>query len=464
MTFTAMQNSTKEEVGAKTEGLKSYYKAGNTRKITERLSLLKKLKDTILSKEEEITDTLYKDLRKSSQETLITEIGLVIKEINHHIKHLKKWSKTRRVKTPLYLLPSSSFLKHEPMGVVLIIAPWNYPFQLLMNPLVGAISAGNSVMLKPSEFCIHTNAVMDSIIQEVFNPDHVSMVHGGKETNQALLAEKFDMIFFTGSPRLGKIVMKAAAENLTPVVLELGGKSPCIVDVSANIDLAAKRIAWGKTVNLGQTCIAPDYLLVHASIKEELQKKIVYHWEELFGKEAQESPFLSRMITHDAFDRVTGYLSQGNVIYGGKTDREDKYISPTLMDKIDISAPIMEDEIFGPILPILTFEKIEEAIELINTKEKPLAYYYFGESGLAKDILEKNTSGGACINDTLIHISNHGLPFGGVGNSGLGKYHGKSSFEAFSHSRAIMKSPTWIDLPFRYPPFKHFSWVKKLLT
>lgn len=464
MTFTAMQNSTKEEVGAKTEGLKSYYKAGNTRKITERLSLLKKLKDTILSKEEEITDALYKDLRKSSQETLITEIGLVIKEINHHIKHLKKWSKTRRVKTPLYLLPSSSFLKHEPMGVVLIIAPWNYPFQLLMNPLVGAISAGNSVILKPSEFCIHTNAVMDSIIKEVFNPGHVSMVQGGKETNQALLAEKFDMIFFTGSPRLGKIVMKAAAENLTPVVLELGGKSPCIVDESANIDLAAKRIAWGKTVNLGQTCIAPDYLLVHASIKEELQKKIVYHWEVLFGKEAQESPFLSRMITHDAFDRVTGYLSQGNVIYGGKTDREDKYISPTLMDRIDISAPIMEDEIFGPILPILTFEKIEEAIELINAKEKPLAYYYFGDSKLAKDMLDKNTSGGACINDTLIHISNHGLPFGGVGNSGLGKYHGKSSFEAFSHSRAIMKSPTWIDLPFRYPPFKHFSWVKKLLT
>lgn len=464
MTFTAMQNSTKEEVGAKTEGLKSYYKAGNTRKITERLSLLKKLKDTILSKEEEITEALYKDLRKSSQETLITEIGLVIKEINHHIKHLKKWSKTRRVKTPLYLLPSSSFLKHEPMGVVLVIAPWNYPFQLLMNPLVGAISAGNSVMLKPSEFCIHTNAVMDSIVKEVFNPGHVSMVHGGKETNQALLAEKFDMIFFTGSPRLGKIVMKAAAENLTPVVLELGGKSPCIVDESANIDLAAKRIAWGKTVNLGQTCIAPDYLLVHASIKEELQKKIVYHWKELFGKEAQESPFLSRMITHDAFDRVTGYLSQGNIIYGGKTDREDKYISPTLMDQIDISAPIMEDEIFGPILPILTFEKLEEAIELINAKEKPLAYYYFGDSKLAKDLLDKNTSGGACINDTLIHISNHGLPFGGVGNSGLGKYHGKSSFESFSHSRAIMKSPTWVDLPFRYPPFKHFSWVKKLLT
>lgn len=464
MTFTIMQNSTKEEVSVKIEGLKSYFKTGKSKNISERLRLLKKLKSSILSHEADIIEALHKDLRKSAQESLITEIGLVIKEIDYHLSHLKRWSKTKRIKTPLYLLPSSSYLKYEPMGVVLIIAPWNYPFQLLMNPLVGAISAGNSAMLKPSEFCTYTNVVMDQIVSEVFESGHVTMVHGGKETNQALFAEKVDKIFFTGSPRLGKIVMKAAAENLTPVVLELGGKSPCIVDKSANIDLAAKRIAWGKTVNLGQTCIAPDYLLVHTDVKEELQQKIVYHWEELFGKEAQNSPFLPRMITHDAFDRVTTYLTQGNVIYGGNTDREDKYISPTLMDKIDISAPIMEDEIFGPILPILSFEKIEEAIALVNAKEKPLAYYYFGASKMAKQMLEENTSGGACINDTLIHISNHGLPFGGLGNSGLGKYHGKYSFEAFSHSRAIMKSPTWIDLPFRYPPFKHFGWVKKLLT
>ena len=443
---------------------RGHFESGSTRSVEKRLECLKRFKKAILSHEPQITEALNADLKKSHQEAFITEIGLVIKEVNVHIKHLRKWSRSKKVRTPLYLFPSSSTLRYEPRGVALIIAPWNYPFQLLMTPLIGAISAGNCVMLKPSEFCIHTNAVMDAIVQEVFESGHVTMVHGGKATNQVLFKERFDMIFFTGSPRLGKIVMKSAAETLTPVVLELGGKSPCIVDESADLDLAAKRIAWGKMVNLGQTCIAPDYVLVHANIKDQLEQKIVHHWQQFFGEDASKSQFLPRMITKEAFDRVSAYLDQGNIVYGGETDRENKYISPTLMDQVDRDAPVMEDEIFGPVLPVLPFEHIEEAIDIVNSKSKPLAYYYFGKSRNARALLERNTSGGVCINDTLIHISNHALPFGGVGTSGIGRYHGKYSFEAFSNARAIMKSPNWIDLPFRYPPFRHFGFVKRLLS
>ncbi|MHA7101245.1 aldehyde dehydrogenase [Roseivirga pacifica] len=443
--------------------LKNHYTKGQTQAISTRINALKKLRSAIIAAEKEILDALHKDLRKSPEEAYITEIALVLKELSHHINHLKKWTKTKRVSTPLFLLPSSSRIRHEPMGTVLIIAPWNYPFQLLMTPLIGAVSAGNTVMLKPSEHCINTNAVMDTIVQSVFNSAHVSLVHGGKDTNQALFAQRFDKIFFTGSPRLGKIVMKAAAEHLTPVVLELGGKSPCIVDRTANIDVAAKRIAWGKTVNLGQTCIAPDYLLVDETIKNELQERITHHWKTLFGDNPQESTYLPRMVTHEAFDRVSAYLQQGKVLFGGETNREDKFISPTLMDDVDLDAPIMQDEIFGPILPIISFKTIDEATDFINAREKPLAYYYFGDNGKIDQLLSANTSGGACFNDTLIHISNHGLPFGGVGTSGMGQYHGKASFEAFSNTRSFMKSPTWIDLPFRYPPFKHFSMIKKLL-
>lgn len=453
-----------QEIQNRVAAQKRYRKQHDLSDIKQRIKLLKQLKSSIFNHENELKEALYKDLHKSGQEAFITEIGLVIKEIDKHIKWTKEWARTKRVKTPLYLLPSSSQIIYEPKGVVLIVAPWNYPFQLLMTPLVGAVSAGNSVVLKPSEFCIHTNAVMDQIVQDVFTPEQVTMVHGGKEENQTLFAEKFDMIFFTGSPRLGKIVMKAAAEHLTPVVLELGGKSPCIVDQGANISMAAKRIAWGKTVNLGQTCIAPDYLLVHESVKKELEQKIIQNWENLYGKNPQESEFLARMITPEAFNRVTAYLENGKVIHGGQTDRKNKFIGPTLMDEIDLESDLMRDEIFGPILPIISYSDIQEAIDLINSKERPLAYYYFGKSRRAKSLLEKNTSGGGCINDTLIHISNHGLPFGGTGNSGFGRYHGKDSFEAFSNIRSIMKSPTWIDLPFRYPPFKFFGFVKRLLS
>ncbi|OEK02942.1 aldehyde dehydrogenase [Roseivirga sp. 4D4] len=459
-----MKETSSDIIKEKLKAQTAFFKTGSTRSVESRKRSLKKLRVAILSQQDVIAKALFNDLRKSPQEAFITEIGLVIKEIDLHLKKLGKWSKAKSVRTPLYLLPSSSYLKHEPRGVVLIVAPWNYPFQLIMTPLIGAISAGNCVMLKPSEFSPNTNAAMEDIIREVFEPGHVTMVHGGKPTNQALFSEKFDMIFFTGSTMLGKVVAKAAAETLTPTVLELGGKSPCIVDESADLDVAAKKIAWGKTVNLGQTCIAPDYLLVHESIKTELTSKIIKNWQEFFGSDPQQSEFLPRMITSAAFDRVSGYLSQGKVIYGGESDRDNKYISPTLMEDVDLDGTIMSDEIFGPILPLITYSNINEAIDFVNSKDQPLAYYYFGKSSNAKSLLNENTSGGVCINDVLIHISNHTLPFGGVGPSGIGRYHGKFSFEAFSNARAIMKSPTWIDVPFRYPPFKYFSIVKRILS
>ena len=459
-----MKDTPNAVIEERLSGLKDHFKSGATKLVNHRIALLKKFRATILEKQTEIASALHRDLRKSEQEGFITEVGLVIKEIDIHIKHLKKWSKPKRAKTPLYLLPSSSRLRHEPRGTVLIIAPWNYPFQLLMTPLIGAISAGNTVMLKPSEFCTHTNAVMDSIVQEVFAQNHVCMVHGGKATNQQLFAQRFDLIYFTGSPYLGKIVMQAAAENLTPVVLELGGKSPCIVDDSADIDLTAKRIAWGKTVNLGQTCIAPDYILVHRTVRENLEKAIIKYWKEFFGNDPQKSTFLPRMVNKAAFDRVSSYLTQGRIVYGGETNKEDNYISPTLLTDVDLQSTVMQEEIFGPILPLIPFDDIQEAIDLVNAKEKPLAYYYFGKSRKVETLLDQNTSGGVCINDTLIHISNHKLPFGGVGNSGIGRCHGWYSFEAFSNARAIMKSPTWIDLPFRYPPFKNYGLVKRLLS
>lgn len=459
-----MRETSEEVIHQSLNSLKEYFRKGATRDINTRIGLLRKLRGSISSHQNEIAQALHKDLRKSEQESFISETGLVLKEIDIQLRNLKKWAKPKRVRTPLYLLPSSSHLKFEPKGTVLIIAPWNYPFQLLMTPLVGAIAAGNTVLLKPSEFSESTNPVMGAIVSEVFTPEHVSMVHGGKTVNQILFQERYDLIYFTGSPYLGKIVMKAAAENLTPVVLELGGKSPCIVDKSADLKITAKRIAWGKTVNVGQTCIAPDYLLVHKDIAEELQKGIAENWEEMFGADKQKSQYLGRIVNDTSFERLKSYLTQGTIVAGGEVDANDRFIAPTLLRDVDLDGTVMQDEIFGPVLPMIVYEDINEAIKLINSRETPLSYYYFGEEKNVPHLLDQNTSGGVCINDLLIHISNHHLPFGGEGNSGIGRCHGKYSFEAFSNARAIMKSPTWIDLPFRYAPFKGYRFVKKLLS
>ncbi len=441
---------------------RAFFNDNKTKDIRFRISQLKKLKSVILKHEDAICQALYNDLHKSREEAYLTEIGIVLSEIDLHIKKLKKWSKPQRVRSPLALFPSSSRIIYEPLGVVLIIAPWNYPFQLLFNPLAGAISAGCCAVLKPSPDAPAIEKVMEAIIRETFAPTYVQLICGGIDTSNALLAQRFDLIFFTGSPHVGKIVMEAATKYLTPVVLELGGKSPCIADADCNIAITAKRIAWGKFVNAGQTCIAPDYLFAHESIKDELIEKIREYIILFFGENPQQSEFFGRIIHERAFDRLSEHLKQGIITYGGITDKDDKYISPTVIDGIYPDFSIMKEEIFGPILPVMTFQDIREPIDYIKQHEKPLALYFFGTQN-AERVLNETSSGGACINDTLMHIVNHNLPFGGVGHSGTGKYHGKLSFTAFSNAKSIAKTPTWIDLPMKYPPYKFFSWIKKLM-
>lgn len=443
---------------------KKHFQSGATKPISFRINQLKRLKQVILKHESKLYEALWHDLHKSKEETFLTEISIVLKEIDFHIRNLKKWCKPKRAFTPIQLLPSSSEIIYEPLGTALIISPWNYPFQLLFNPLVGAISAGNCAILKPSPHTKNTLIVMENIIKEAFDPEYICLIQGEGNVVDVLLKQRFDIIFFTGSPSFGKVVMEAAAKHLIPVVLELGGKSPVIVDKDANLKIAAKRIIWGKTINAGQTCIAPDYLLVHRSIKNELANHIRSSLQELFGDDIKSSNNYARIVSDSRFDKLVQYLNDGDPIIGGEVDKSEKYISPTLLDNVSLDSDVMTEEIFGPILPIITFNDIEEAVNHINNNEKPLALYYFGNSSKAKDIINRCTSGGACINDTIIHVANHNLPFGGVGNSGMGSYHGNNSFRAFSHQRSIMKSPTWIDVAFRYPPYMMFGFVKRLLS
>ncbi len=440
-----------------------FFATQQTKSISFRIEKLKKLRAVIQKQQEKIAEALWKDLHKSFEEAYLTEISIVLQELDLHIRKLKCWTRSKRVPTPIHLLPSSSRISYEPLGIALIIAPWNYPFQLLMNPLVGAVSAGCCAILKPSPYAPNIAKVMEDIVKETFTPEYITTVQGNRSVNGILLGLRFDMIFYTGSPAVGKVVMKAASEHLTAVVLELGGKSPCIVDAGADIDVAAKRISWGKTINAGQTCIAPDYLFVHRSIKEELLKKIGMNIQKMFGPDIRHSKYFPRIINQQAFLRLQKLMEHGTIRFGGQTDAGELYIAPTIIDDVHPDFPVMQEEIFGPILPVMTFDRIEEAVSYINEHEKPLAFYYFGKSSEAKDILLKTTSGGACINDTLMHIGNHHLPFGGVGNSGLGKYHGHESFLAFSNARAVVYTPTWIDLPLKYAPFLYFKWIRKII-
>lgn len=441
----------------------TFFATQQSKSVNYRLQQLKKLKKAVLKFQPKIEKALWLDLHKSPEEAYLTETSIVLNEIDYHIKHLKRWAKPKRVSTPLFVLPSSSRLIHEPYGVAMIMAPWNYPFQLLINPLVGAISAGCCALLKPAPQTPTVATVIQEMISETFTSEYVSIVQGSKEENTQMFAQKFDVMCFTGSPYLGRIVMQAAAKNLTPVVLELGGKSPCIVDKDANLDIAAKRIVWGKFINAGQTCIAPDYLFAHTSIKDDLIDKMKQHIKAMYGENPQESRFFPRIVTPQAHDRLTAYLEGMKIVSGGAKDREDLYIEPTILDNVTPKDAVMQDEIFGPILPVMTFEQINTVLEYVNTNEKPLAFYFFGKNSTAKSVLQQTTSGGGCINDTLMHIANHHLPFGGVGNSGMGSYHGKRSFEAFSHKRGIVSTPTWIDIPFKYVPFKYFKLLKKLV-
>lgn len=442
---------------------KDFFLTHQSRSIDFRIQALKKLKSGIIKHEKALYEALWKDLRKSEQEAYLTEIALVIDEIDTNIKKIKRWAKPKRASTPIYALPSKGFIQHDPYGLALIIAPWNYPFQLLMSPLVGAISAGCTAILKPGEKAYYTAKVMEDIIQSVFDENYITVIQGAVETTQHLLKQPSDVIFFTGSPFLGKIVMKAASEHLTPVVLELGGKSPCIVDESANLKVAAKRIAWGKGLNSGQTCIAPDYLFVHESVKNEFLSHLKAAFVELFGDNIKQSPYYPRMIDEKSFERVNNLMQGGKVVYGGQTDATEKFIAPTVLENMDEESAVMQEEIFGPLLPLKTFGQISEVESYINRHEKPLALYYFGKESTAKSLINKTSSGGVCINDTVMHVSNPNLPFGGVGNSGMGNYHGQRSFEAFSHTKAVLSTPTWIDIPLKYPPFKYFKWIKKIL-
>ncbi len=442
-------------------GQRKFFRSGETKGLKFRIEQLTRLKKSIIAKQHQIESALWEDLHKSAEEVYLTEISVVMQEIDNHINHLKKWSKPRKVKTPLHLFPSKSNIVCEPLGVALIIAPWNYPFQLTINPLIGAISAGCCAMLKPSPNAKATATLIEQMIKELYNSNYIDIVLGGREVNTILLEQKFDIIFFTGSTALGKIVSKAAAENLTPLILELGGKSPCIVDADANLDVAAKRIAWGKFINAGQTCIAPDYLFVHKNVKDELLKKIKSAINNMYGDNPVQSRFYPRIVSPEAVNRLKELMNEGDIYCGGEINENDKYIAPTIIDNIRPDSAIMQNEIFGPILPVMTFDKIEEVVDYLSNRAKPLALYYFGNNG--SDIINKTTSGGACINDTLMHIANHHIPFGGVGDSGMGKYHGRESFLVFSNQRGVVRTAVWLDLPFKYAPYKYFKFLKRIL-
>jgi aldehyde dehydrogenase (NAD+) len=446
--------------------LRRYFDSGVTLPYNFRLEQLKKLRQSILSHEQDLYDALYADLKKSPEDTWVTETGLVISELNTAIKYLRRWMEPESIATNLLNLPSGSRVMKEPLGVVLIIGPWNYPFQLLINPLIGAIAAGNCVVLKPSEFAPATDAVMKEIIEDAFPKEYILYVQGdGAAVIPAMMNNfRFDHVFYTGSTVVGKIIYKMAAEQLVPVTLELGGKSPCIVESDADIKVAARRIALTKFNNAGQMCVAPDYVLVHDSKKEELITSIQSALKQFFGDKPEESYNYGKIINEKQFDRVTGYLSQGTIVHGGRTDRQKLFIEPTILTNVPDGASIMKDEIFGPVLPVTGFKTAEEAKAIINKNPHPLAFYVFTSSRKKeKDWLETVPFGGGCVNNASWHLTNHHLPFGGRGFSGIGNYHGKYSFETFSHKKAIMKTPTWFDPNIKYPPLKGklklFKWV-----
>lgn len=435
---------------------KKFFNTGKTKDIDYRIRALSKLKRIIKENEEDILKALKDDLGKSSFEAYATEVGLVYDEINTHIKNVKKWAKREKRKSPIVHYPSKSYVYKEPYGVTLIIGPFNYPFQLVIAPLIGAISAGNTAIIKPSENTINTAKLLEKIINSNFEREYVCVVDplGSKEVVSYLLDLPFDYIFFTGSVRVGKIVMEKAAKNLTPLTLELGGKSPCVVDEDANLKLSAKRIVWGKFLNAGQTCVAPDYLLIHKNIKDEFLKKLVEEINAQFGEKIKESPDYPRIVNDISLKRFSRYLKDGEIYFGGEIDTEALYMDPTILTDVNVDSPIMNDEIFGPILPVLEFDNLKDIILDINKKDKPLALYYFSESSSKIEfVINNTTAGGITINDTIIHVANANLPFGGVGTSGLGKYHGKASFECFSHNKSVMKRGTFIEFKIRFAPY-----------
>ncbi|MEH2461830.1 aldehyde dehydrogenase [Nostoc sp.] len=443
---------------------REFFKTGKTKDINFRIEELKNLKQAIIEHERSIVEALQRDLHKPELESYLTEIG-VIKEIDYAIKHLKNWSKPKKAAVSFDFFSYSARIYPEPLGVVLIIGPWNYPFQLIISPLVGAIAAGNCAIIKPSEIASHTSGIIAEIIAKHFDPAYIAVVEGDVEASQKLLAEKFDHIFFTGGTAVGKIIMAAAAKYLTPVTLELGGKSPCIVDTDINLEHTIRRITWGKFINAGQTCIAPDYLLVDKKIKKDLIDGLGKCLKEFYGDNPANSHDYARIISQKQFDRLVNFLKDGEVIIGGKTQPSERYIAPTVIDNVSLQDSVMQEEIFGPILPIIEYTDIAEAIALINSRPKPLALYLFSQNkNLQKRVLQETSSGGVCINDTVMQVGVSSLPFGGVGDSGIGNYHGKASFDTFSHNKSVLQNSFWLDLKWRYAPYEgKLPLIKKLL-
>lgn len=455
-----------EEIREVVLGQKDFFYQGKTKEISFRLEKLDQLIDAIRRYEPDVCTALKKDLNKPAAEAYMTEIALLLEEAKLIRKNLKSWAKPKRVSSSLVLWGSRSYIYPEPYGVTLIIAPWNYPFHLSIAPLIGAIAAGNCAVIKPSEFAPHTSRLIKQMIEGIFDKEFVAVIEGDVAVSKALLDQPFDHIFFTGSVSVGKEIMEKAAQTLTPVTLELGGKSPVIVDHDANIDLAAKRIVWGKYLNAGQTCIAPDYLYVHKKVKKELLEKMKQAVRNLFGEEPLQNPSYTKIIHDKHFKRLKKLLKNGQIVVGGELDLENRRIAPTIIDDISWEDPIMQEEIFGPILPVLSFESLEEdVIQVLKNKPKPLALYYFSEDPKKQEkMIRALPYGGGCINDCLVHLGTPHLPFGGVGASGVGRYHGKYSFECFSHYKGIVKQTTKFDLPFRYTLSKEgIKWIKKLI-
>ena len=459
----SLDNTSPERIEALVAGQRAFFASGVTRDIDWRRFQLKQFREGLRKWEKPLCEALWTDLHKSYEEAYMTEIGLVYGEIKEAVRKVGRWARRRSRPTPPAVMPSSSYIVREPLGCTLIVSPWNYPVQLLLNPLVGAIAAGCTAILKPSPYVPNVSKVLEDFVTDTFEEDFVAVVQGNRTVNTELFRHRYDLVFLTGSSSLGKIAMAAQAQYLTPMVLELGGKSPCIVDKEADLTLSARRIAWGKCLNSGQTCIAPDYLFLHEDIKDAFVEAFRRELSGLYPDGTEHSDKYVHIVKESAFDRLTGYLSDGKVLVGGRYDRERLWMEPTLLGDVSPEAPVMQEEIFGPIFPVLTFRERDEVAAFVNGREKPLAFYYFGRPEDGWDLIGRTTSGGACINDTIMHIANPRIPFGGVGNSGMGSYHSERSFLAFSHERAVIKTPTRIDLPFRYMPYKRFKLIKKLL-
>ncbi len=437
---------------------REFFATGKTKEVKFRIESLKRLKGWLQNHDADILTALKADLNKPPFEAYATEVGTALDELKCTLSHIHRWARVKRVSSNLKNFPSSGRIYPDPYGVTLIMSPWNYPFMLTVTPIIAALSAGNCAVVKPSAYSPATSSLLARMVAELFDAGHVIVVEGGREENRALLDEKYDLIFFTGSTSVGKTIMQAAAQHLTPVILELGGKSPCFVDATANISLAAKRIIWGKMVNAGQTCVAPDYILAHESIKEKLIEAMKVAIRGMYGENPSENPDFPKIINHKHFNRLLGLMDGEKIVYGGKANATTLQIEPTILDLVEWEVPVMSEEIFGPIMPVLSYSNLETIFKIVNERPKPLSAYLFTSSKQTERFFLKNLSfGGGCINDTIVHLSVSGLPFGGVGASGMGSYHGKAGFDAFTHYKSVLHKSKYIDVPLRYPPYTDFA-------